>query len=70
MISPQEAGKPSDAASYSWSPFGPHIYWRKRIGEEIATELQALLDTRRNDLCHCVDALTDAINIARGITND
>lgn len=39
MISPQETGA-SDAADYSWSPFGPYAYWAKRIGGDIAKEIE------------------------------
>lgn len=63
MISPQEpSNTPLDGADYSWSPFGPYNYWRKRIGADIAAAIENIDAT--TDAAH--EVVIRAAAIARG----
>lgn len=72
MMSPQESGVPDDQFTYSWSPLGPYEYWAKRIGADIADEIDRVIEALTEDLVvgqGYIDGLQMAQTLARKYHN-
>lgn len=63
MISPQEPAAEANS-TYSWSPFGPYLYWAQRIGEDIAARIEA---EATNPVPLTIDAAPGGANFYDGL---